>query len=96
MLMLVSTWFVDIFLLVARILEYWRRRCLRDRHSSDGTKDIQTKHEMPKLPLWAFPAMWALTFVVLVTVSSMQGTQDPVTRTIEVRRFKSCACSAIF
>lgn len=58
-----------------RVLMICRRRVVqRDRGVN----------EKLRLPLWAFPLMWTLTFVVLVSVSSVQGTKDPVTRTIEV------------
>lgn len=46
-------------------------------------------HQRFALPLWAFPVMWAVTFVVLVSVSSAMGAGDPVVRTVEVWRLSS-------
>ncbi|CAM9422637.1 unnamed protein product, partial [Laminaria digitata] len=74
-LLLVSAWFVDIFLMTVRVLRFCRRRFL---HGARG------EGEKSMLPLWAFPLLWLATFVILVSVASTQGTKDPVVRTIEV------------
>lgn len=74
-LLLVSAWFVDMSIMFVRVLMFCRRRVVQRGRGV---------YEKLRLPLWAFPLMWAITFVVLVSVASVQGTKDPVTRTIEV------------
>lgn len=83
-LLLVSAWFVDIFIMTVRVLLYLRRRF--SRGSADGTEEGRGAQENKKfsLPLLAFPLMWLVVFVILVTVASVQGSRDPVTKTVEV------------
>ena len=78
-LFLVSAWFVDIFIMTVRVLLYLRRRF--SKGSADGEENKKFS-----LPLLAFPLMWLLVFVILVTVASVQGSRDPVTKIVEVRR----------
>eukprot|EP00903_Cladosiphon_okamuranus_P012915 g12058.t1 len=91
-LLLVSAWFVDIFIMTVRGLLYlWR--CFSSG-SAGGTEDGRGFEENKKfsLPLLTFPIMWFVVFVVLVAVSSVQGSRDPVTRTIEVPLANLPAC----
>lgn len=83
-LLLVSAWFVDIFIMTVRVLLYLRRRFWKG--SADGTEEGRGVEGSKKLslPLLAFPLMWLVVFVILVTVASVQGSRDPVTKTIEV------------
>lgn len=74
-LLLVSAWFVDMFIMFGRALRFIRRRFLHGARS-EGEKFM--------LPLWAFPLMWFVTFLTLVSVASVQGAKDPVVRTVEV------------
>eukprot|EP00904_Undaria_pinnatifida_P002839 jgi/Undpi1/12556/HiC_scaffold_6.g02225.m1 len=74
-LLLVSAWFVDMFIMFGRALRFIRRRFLHGARS-EGEKFM--------LPLWAFPLMWFVTFSTLVSVASVQGAKDPVVRTVEV------------
>lgn len=74
-LLLVSAWFVDMFIMFVRTLLFFRRHMVQGGRSEN---DKLTP------PLWAFPLLWVITFVVLVSVASAQGTKDPVTRTVEV------------
>lgn len=83
-LLLVSAWFVDIFIMTVRVLLYMRRRF--SRGSADGTEGRGAQENKKfSLPLLAFPLMWLIVFVILVTVASVQGSRDPVTKTVEVR-----------
>lgn len=81
MLLIVSAWFVDIFIMTARVVLYLRRRFTRGPHWETRAQE----NEKFSLPLLAFHLMWLLVFVILVIVASVQGTRDPVTRTVEVR-----------
>lgn len=81
MLLIVSAWFVDIFIMTARVALYLRRRFTRgsDRETrAEGSGKLS-------LPFLAFPLMWLFVFVILVTVASVQGSRDPVIRRVEVR-----------
>ena len=70
--------------MTVRVLLYLRRRF--SRGSADGTEEGRGAQENKKfsLPLLAFPLMWLVVFVILVTVASVQGSRDPVTKTVEV------------
>lgn len=81
MLLIVAAWFVDIFIMTARVALYLRRRFSR---GPDEETRAEEKQKF-SLPLMAFPLMWLVVFVILVTVASVQGSRDPVTRTVEVR-----------
>lgn len=78
MLFIVSAWFVDLFVMSVRVVLFCRRRLIR---SPRGGGDEQKKF---RLPLWAFPLMWLVTWVVLVSVSSVKGVEGPITKTVEV------------
>lgn len=67
--------------MTARVALYLRRRFSRGPDGETRAED----NEKFSLPLLAFPLMWLLVFVILVTVASVQGSRDPVTRTVEVR-----------
>lgn len=85
MLLLVSAWFVDLFIMTVRVVLYCRRRLLRGAATGDGAAGAGGGEKQKfALPLWAFPLMWLVVFVVLVSVSSVEGTKDPVTRRVEV------------
>lgn len=79
-LMLVSAWFVDMFVATLRTVAFFFKLYKRQRLDDRFDK----VHQRFALPLWAFPVMWAVTFVVLVSVSSAMGAGDPVVRTVEV------------
>lgn len=66
-----------------RVLRYLRGRFTKNagRAATAATAGQQKF----ALPLLAFPLMWLVVFVILVTVASVQGSRDPVTRTVEVR-----------
>lgn len=92
-LLLVSAWFVDIFIMTLRVFLYLRRRF--SRGSADETEEGEAAQENSKffsLPLLAFPLMWLAVFVILVSVASVQGSRDPVTRTVEVRTCLNVVC----
>ena len=78
MLLLVSAWFVDMFIMTARVFLYLKRRFAGEPATGE---EGRKKFSLPPL---AFPLMWLFVFVVLVAVSSVQGTRDPVTRRVEV------------
>lgn len=72
--------------MTVRVLLYLRRRF--SKGSTRGTGEGRGAEENTNkfsLPFLAFPLMWLFVFVILVTVASVQGSRDPVTRTVEVR-----------
>eukprot|EP00752_Nemacystus_decipiens_P009654 g8625.t1 len=93
-LLLVSAWFVDIFIMTVRVLLYLRRRF--SRGSADGAESEGgrggVENKKFSLPLLAFPLMWLVVFVILVSVASVQGSRDPVTKTVEVPLANLPAC----
>ncbi|CAM9895721.1 unnamed protein product, partial [Ectocarpus fasciculatus] len=90
-LLIVSAWFVDIFIMTFRVLRYlWRRFTKNADHAAAAA--AAAGQEKFALPLLAFPLMWLVVFVILVTVASVQGSRDPVTRTVEVPLANLPAC----
>ncbi|CAM9681921.1 unnamed protein product [Scytosiphon promiscuus] len=91
-LLLVSAWFVDMFVMTVRVILYLRRR-VAGRGAADGTDADESGAERKvSLPVLAFPLMWLVVFVVLVTVASLEGSRDPVTRRVEVPLANLPAC----
>ena len=74
-LLLVSAWFVDMFIMLARAVHFLRRRLLQGTRNGNGKLAF---------PLWVFPLLWLVTFVVFVSVASVHGERDPVIRRVEV------------
>lgn len=84
-LLIVSAWFVDIFIMTFRVLRYLWGRFTKKGDQAAAAAAATTGQQKFALPLLAFPLMWLVVFVILVTVASVQGSRDPVTRTVEVR-----------
>lgn len=76
MLLFVSAWFVDMFIMLIRVVHY----CLRRLPQWTGEREGRFA-----LPLWAFPLLWLVTFAVFVSVASVHGEREPVIRRVEVR-----------
>jgi len=81
-LLLVSAWFVDMFVMTARVCLYLKR-CFTGGSGAGAGADAERPKKF-SLPLLAFPLMWLVVFVILVAVASVQGSKEPVTRTVEV------------
>ncbi|CAM9658090.1 unnamed protein product [Ascophyllum nodosum] len=74
-LLLVSAWFVDMFIMLVRAVHFLRRRLFQGTRNGNGKLAF---------PLWVFPLLWLVTFVVFVSVASVHGERDPVIRRVEV------------
>ncbi|CAM9255938.1 unnamed protein product [Ectocarpus sp. 12 AP-2014] len=91
-LLIVSAWFVDIFIMTFRVVRYLWGRFTKKGDQAAAAAAASTGQQKFALPLLAFPLMWLVVFVILVTVASVQGSRDPVTRTVEVPLANLPAC----